>query len=330
VTVAWGRDERTGRPAPVAVTKGGKSRAAGPAAFSLSKAAKAKPLVPLHLRPPIRHRVKPGATFIECPCGERLLLRSGAVGRALQCPACDRFHQVEEDAPAAALPASPAPLPAAPGAPAPSRPLRIGEFACKCGEIQPPRTSRTGKSFECAKCGRQGHVEPVSDPKGGLPSMRPVFTHEPEAAKAVSGPAWTCACGASVPASPVLARTLTACPSCGRGIRLEQTRDTRAPKTMIRPVFSDPAPAPPEPAVAFEELEPLEQAPPSIPEDAPLGLCACGAELYLSDEMLGRTVQCPACSDLLAVERGLDGKGLRVRTVGTVAEPGEWTIDEFR
>jgi hypothetical protein len=41
-------------------------------------------------------------------------------------------------------------------------------------------------------------------------------------------------------------------------------------------------------------------------------------------------VQCPACSDLLAVERGMDGRGLRLRTVGTVAEPGEWTLDEFR
>src|SRR5439155_7306888 len=119
------------------------------------------PLVPLHLRPPARVRVSRGIRFFDCPCGERNLIRDGLMRRPIQCPACDRRHLVEEIQPAASVPPPGSPpakpvggkLPTLAG---PPRPLRPGEALCPCNEIIPPRTSRSGRNFECAKCGRKG------------------------------------------------------------------------------------------------------------------------------------------------------------------------------
>jgi hypothetical protein len=281
---------------PVAVTRG-KPTGAKPPAPTKS----APPLVPLHLRPPIQNRLKPGAAFFGCPCGERLLLRAGDRPEVLQCPACDRRHRVEFEAEA---PARTSTSPAAPKA-APARPLNPGEFVCKCGAVQPPRSSRSGKAFVCAACGRKGSVEPVADPKTGKIEIRPTFTEEPEEAPTAGEPSWSCSCGHSIPARAVLLKTIQACPACRRPIRMEQTRDSRAGRTLIRPVFDEPAPAmeaavfeaapAPEPEVAFEELPPLEEGPPSIDPDAAAVACGCGAELLLTRSLLGETIQCPAC-----------------------------------
>src|SRR6185295_18600521 len=100
--------------------------------------------------------------------------------RPIQCSACDRFHTLETDAPP---PPGPAPVPgAAPrgSVPPPTRPLTLGEFLCQCGEIQPPRTSRTGKNFECKKCGRKGNVD-IEKSADGKVTMKPNFTYEPPA-----------------------------------------------------------------------------------------------------------------------------------------------------
>jgi len=245
------------------------------------------PLLPLHLRAPLRARIRKGAQFFDCVCGERVLIRAGAEGKPIQCLACDRFHLVEIEG-AAPPPARAAESGAKPrGAlPAPSRPLLLGEFLCRCGEIQPPRTSRTGKTFECKKCGRKGNVEIEKDADGKV-TMRPVFTYEPPpggaapAAKpgapapAPAGPTWNCACGAAVDVHQAMSKSEPACPSCGRRIRLEKIPIVGSTRTMIRPVFGDPSaakPAPPakaappiprreEGVVAFEELPPISFEP---------------------------------------------------------------------
>jgi hypothetical protein len=240
------------------------------------------PLLPLHLRAPLRVRIKKGAQFFDCVCGERVLIRTMTEGRPIQCLACDRFHTLELDAPP---PPGPASVPgAAPrgSAPPPPRPLTLGEFLCQCGEIQPPRTSRTGKNFECKKCGRKGHVEADKDPETGLPKMRPIFTSGPKAAapspKAgpaaaappppAGAPAWTCTCGRSIEAAVAMSKNGAACPGCGRSIRLEKWKHPHSSMTMIRPVFGDPpsapkkgappAKAPAEGVVTFEELSPFD------------------------------------------------------------------------
>lgn len=317
------------------------------------------PLLPLHLRAPLKARVKPGAQFFDCVCGERILLRASGAGRPVQCPACDRFHVVETGA---LPPPGPAPEPGAKprGAAAPpSRPLTLGEFLCACGEIQPPRTSRTGRDFACKKCGRKGHVEMDRDPQTHEVKMRPVFTSGPAAAPkseaaaaapaiAPGSPTWTCTCGRAIEAHTVMAKRDAACPGCGRQVRLEKWRHPHSTMTMIRPVFGDPAPpAAPDPVpdgvVAFEELEPLEppveaavfelaagsgagDSPPSVDHDAQIAPCGCGAEILLSRGDVGATIQCPACADMMIVED--DSGMLTLRIVGEL-DTTDWKLEEF-
>jgi hypothetical protein len=336
------------------------------------------PLLPLHLRAPLRVRIKKGAQFFDCVCGERVLIRAGAEGRPIQCLACDRFHLVDIEA------AAPPPGRAAePGAkprgapPAPSRPLLLGEFLCRCGEIQPPRTSRTGKTFECRKCGRKGAVE-IEKAADGAVTMKPTFTYEPppgaaagpakSGAPAPAGPSWNCACGTAVDVHQAMSKSQPSCPSCGRRIRLEKIPILGSTRTMIRPVFGDPAAAPPKPAappqprpdegvVSFEELPPIsfepvaapdftetaifetsagspdDDGPPTVESDAQIAICECGAEILLSRRDVGHTIQCPACADVMTVEETPDPRTrapvLGVRSLGIPDDP-DWKLEDFQ
>lgn len=318
------------------------------------------PLLPLHLQAPVKTRIKPGSRFFDCVCGEHLLVRADDDKRPVQCMACDRVHLLELDAPPQA-PSRPSPAretkrksapatrskaapevppkvrsKAAPEVPpkspppsspaAPSRPLGLGEFLCKCGEIHPPRTSRTGRNFECKKCGRKGHVEADTDPQTRLPKMRPVFTFEP-------------APGTFPPAAP---------------------QEVPAPRPAPAPKAPAVAPPPPEAGVvAFEELAPLSlspleaapapdletaifetsasspgsDAPPRVEADAQVAICECGAEILVSPRDVGHTIQCPACSDVMTVEQTPDPRTrmpvLGVRSLGSMDDPN-WKIEDFR
>jgi hypothetical protein len=340
----------------------------------------AAPLLPLHLRAPLRVRIKKGAQAFDCVCGERVMIPSGAEGRPIQCLTCDRFHILDLEGAA-----PPPPGPASSGAkprgalPAPSRPLLLGEFLCRCGEIQPPRTSRTGKTFECKKCGRKGNVE-IDKGADGKVTMKPNFTYEPPPvgapaagpakpgapaapapAAAPAGPSWTCACGAAVDVHKAMSKQEPACPSCGRKIRLEKIPIVGSTRSMIRPVFGDPAPkAPAKPrkedgVVAFEELPPVDLSapvpfvetaifetsagspdddnPPPVASDAQIALCECGAEILVSKRDVGQTIQCPACADVMTVEQSQDPRTkqpiLSIRTLGTL-DDADWKLDDFQ
>lgn len=341
------------------------------------------PLLPLHLRAPLRVRVKKGAQAFDCVCGERVLIPSGAEGRPIQCLTCDRFHILDLEG------AAPPPGPAAEtgakprGAlPAPSRPLLMGEFLCRCGEIQPPRTSRTGKNFECKKCGRKGNVD-IEKGADGKVTMKPNFTYEPPPGGAApaaagkpgvpapppapAGPAWNCACGAAIDVHKTMSKSEPACPSCGRKIRLEKVPIVGSTRSMIRPVFGDPAPKPkpPSPApahrqeegvVAFEELPPVflsapapaafvetaifetsasspdDDAPPPVATDAQVAICECSAEILVSVRDVGQTIQCPACADVMTVEQTPDPRTrqpiLSIRSLGTL-DDADWKLEDF-
>jgi hypothetical protein len=269
------------------------------------------PLLPLHLRAPLKTQVKKGTQFFDCVCGERILIRAGSEGRPIQCPACDRHHLLKVDVPQQQPGSSPAPAPAAkpqgaaPVPPPATRPLSLGEFLCQCGEIQPPRTSRTGRDFVCRKCGRKGHVETGKDPETGLPKMRPIFT---------SGP-------------------------------------THAPAPADKPEQNKVAAKAPEGVVSFEELEPVEapfaaggtfetaagsatgDAPPAVDADAQIVPCECGAEILLAASDVGHTIQCPACADTMVVEGNTDSRtgatNITLRIVGALDDP-DWKLEEFQ
>lgn len=302
IIVAWGRDAKNTQTIPVVVRH---VPAPGKKALPLQTAGPK--------RPPMKTQIMPGAKFFQCPCGERNVLLGGGAGKTVNCPGCDRVHVIEEalekaaaasapaapppGRPAVAPPPEPPPPPPPDDPPAPSRPLRLGEFACRCGEILPPRTSRSGKEFECKACGRKGRVEATQDGRG-LPVITPIFTYEPPAAAlpkpkpaavprppAAAGAAavWTCPCGTPVPATTALLGQHTSCASCGREIRLEKRHAPHSTMTMLKPVFAEPAPA-----VEFQEL-------------GPTAACPCGAELPVSEDLAGRPVTCSACGRVLEV-----------------------------
>ena len=68
-------------------------------------------------------------------------------------------------------------------------------------------------------------------------------------------------------------------------------------------------------------------APPSVQADAQIAPCECGAELLLSGNDVGRTIQCPACADTMSIE--LKGGKFRLRLVSGL-ETTDWKLDEFQ
>lgn len=216
------------------------------------------PTLPLHLRPPQKIPVQAGTRVMNCPCGERLLIRPTSLGKPTQCPNCDRWLLIEEQAappPAPSRPSvrrdRPAPVRSAPSVRQPGP----GECLCPCGAIIPPRTSRTGLAFACAGCGRKGRVEATPDG-----SMRAIVTEEaPAAPKASPAPgpapapeetpppsaeaseaapeespfatadadaqAAICACGAELVVSPEDVGAHLQCPGCGEVMTVDRAID---------------------------------------------------------------------------------------------------------
>ena len=210
IVVAWGRDAKNTTTIPVVVRH---VPAPGKPALQVFK--------PAH-RPVLKTQVLPQARFFDCVCGERNVLVGTGPGKSVDCSGCHRIHVLQAagepaeapprstDVPAAAPP-TPKAAPPPPPPPPPPRPVRkpgLGEILCKCGEILPPRTSRTGREFACPACGRKGHV--VTAPAGG--GIEAVFTYEPSAA--------ACPCGAELPVSEELAGEIISCEGCSRALEV--------------------------------------------------------------------------------------------------------------
>jgi len=256
------------------------------------------PLLPLKLRTSLKTEVKRDAATFSCTCGMRILIRAGMEGSQVQCPECDQVHEIEHEntvpppppppqrkpreRPSRPAPA-PAPAPklpdAAPPPPPGAKPLGLGEFLCECGEVQPPRTSRTGREFVCKKCGRKGRVETDKDPQTGLPRMRPVYT---------SGP--------SAPAAPAPAMKPPAPPPVPEDVvSFEELAPMEAP-FVEGPVFGSTS----------------ADAPPDVDADAQVVPCPCGAEILLSASDVGHAIQCPACAGTRMVRTSTDPRGKKI------------------
>ena len=274
------------------------------------------PLLPLHVNATLKTQVKKGSPFFPCICGMRILIRAGMEGQRIQCPECDRFHVLEPEAAPVPPPPPPrpqqreakpsrvpAPAPKPPPPATPSRALGLGEFLCECGEIQPPRTSRTGREFTCRKCGRKGRVETDKDPKTGLPTMRPVFTSGPTA------PAAPPPAKAQAPARP----PVPSGPPPSGEVSFEELEPVEA---------------------VFGEVEgTVADAPPVVDADAQVVPCACGAEILLSASDVGHTIRCPACADTMVVEGTTDARtgavAITLKVVGALDDP-DWKLEEFQ
>jgi len=73
--------------------------------------------------------------------------------------------------------------------------------------------------------------------------------------------------------------------------------------------------------------------PPDVDADAQVVPCECGAEILLSANDIGHTIQCPACTDKMVVEGSVDArtgkKAITLRTVGDLDDP-DWKLEEFQ
>lgn len=299
VTVMWGKDPATGRNVPVAVTKA-------------------------KLRAGVRPDQAPSIAY--CACGYKLPVASKAQTAPPNCPGCGKLMVVEskkgtpfifgaslpkKDQPSSgsipavptlirpALTKAPPPKPAA--GPPPKRTLRLGEVSCRCGEVIPPRTSRTGKAFTCPACKREGRVEEAKD-ESGAPMLKAVFTSEPAAA-------------APPPPPPSPARSAAPPP----------------PPPPPRPAAS----LPEEPTALFEEFDAnveVEFAPLDA-SDGQQVLCDCGSQIIVTPRDAGQHAQCPQCGIVMLVEQVQDSAGgppfMRVRPVGRMDEE-TWTLEDFQ
>jgi DNA-directed RNA polymerase subunit RPC12/RpoP len=209
----------------------------------------------------------------------------------------------------------------------------------------------------------------------GKVTMKPTFTYEPKPGAAPakpgvpapappgpSAPSWTCACGQAVEVHSVMSKGSPACPACGRKIRMEKIQIPGTTRTLIRPVFGDPASNPAastrkdDGVVTFEEFPPAsvpkppafaetaifetvagsaddDDAPPAVASDAQIAICECGAEILVSKRDVGSTIQCPACADVMTVEQTQDPRTrqliLSIRTLGTL-DDADWKLDDFQ
>ena len=295
VTVMWGKDPKTGRNVPVAVTKA-------------------------KLRAGVRADQAPSIAY--CACGYKLPVTSKAPPN---CPGCGKLMVVEDkkgtpfifgaalpqkkDVPSSGsipavptsirptltkLPPTSAPKPAGPP---PKRTLRLGEVACRCGEVIPPRTSRTGKAFSCPACKREGRVEEGKDEKGA-PMLKAVFTSEPAAAPPPPPP--------------------------------PPSRSVAPPPPPPKPAAAHAG----EPTALFEEFDSnveVEFAPMDS-NDGQQVLCDCGSQIIVTPRDAGQHAQCPQCGIVMLVEQVQDTAGgppfMRVRTVGRMDEE-TWTLEDF-
>jgi predicted RNA-binding Zn-ribbon protein involved in translation (DUF1610 family) len=325
VTVMWGKDPATRRNVPMVVTQA-------------------------RMRAGVRADQAPSIAY--CGCGYKLPVSQKAQSAPPNCPGCGKLMVVEskkgtpfifgaalpkkEDRPASssAIPAVPTMYrpgvtkitPPAPGKPAPApgvptkRPLRLGEVACRCGEIIPPRTSKTGKAFTCPSCRRQGRVEETKDEKG-QPQLKATFSSEP------AGPT-----SAPPPAPP---------PQPYRGTveaPIQPYRGTAVPPAAAVPPAPPPAakaPAAAEPEGLFEEFDSnveVEFAPLSV-VDGQQVLCDCGSQIIVTPADAGQHAQCPQCGIVMLVEQVQDSAGgppfMRVRTVGRM-DQDTWTLEDFQ
>ena len=74
-------------------------------------------------------------------------------------------------------------------------------------------------------------------------------------------------------------------------------------------------------------------APPAIDADAQIVPCDCGAEILLTANDVGHTIQCPACADTMVVEGTKDARTgvmtIALRIVSALDDP-DWKLDEFQ
>jgi predicted RNA-binding Zn-ribbon protein involved in translation (DUF1610 family) len=249
---------------------------------------------------PYRSPTLVGAEAVDCFCGERVLVRSGLLGKEAQCPACGKVLKLEafkdpqtfvtRIRPSAAQIDQPGPVaslellarrsgesPGVPGMP---------EAVCPCG--QRLSVSKADREYACPGCGRIVKMQKTRDPQTMALSFKAVFA------------------------------------------------DPRQPDPEPEP---EPRPPPPAAASTPTEpgfLEALPESQEAEVADFSAGqpvICQCGEELLVGREDLGRHIQCPGCGVVMQLEEVRDPRTglttLRAQAIGKLDE-GTWSLADFK
>ncbi|HVE39387.1 MAG TPA: hypothetical protein VNM14_05825 [Planctomycetota bacterium] len=275
-TVGWGKDPRTGKPAPVAVSMARKRsetplqvhcacgyRRAVSAAEAAERnrcpgcgrdmmvekppASKARESSRRVAAPEAR-RTPEVMLQLHCACGyRRAVTPTEAAGRN-RCPGCGKEMVVEKPAGrktresdrilklSSAAPARP--KPATPSMQVVQLISGTQAFTCLCGERIMVRSGTIGSVTQCRVCDRQIKVE-LRTPTplpGTLPGGRNP-TPLPGGRTPTPLPGLTCECGERVEILKAFDAKGTVCPRCGRTITMEKVRTLQGKNTIIRPRF---------------------------------------------------------------------------------------------
>jgi hypothetical protein len=342
-TVGWGKDSKSGKSTPVAVTLA-------------------------------RKRI-PRPLEVVCACGYRRAVTALEAAESNRCPGCGRSMLVEKPA----APKStehelrlklPAPPPQAPAPPTPRRTvteaIRVVELApeahafdCQCGERLLVRTHTIGNLTQCPACDRKMRVElkgtpaaamalppggrsPTPLPGGRTPTPLPGTRSPTPPPNAFTKPQLTCECGQTLEIVKAFDASGTVCPACGRTVTMEKIRAPQSKHTVIRPRFSPkapPAPAPP----PKDESGTVPDAPVTgveeehdavIPSRASYQevFCPCGEALMVGPEDVGKNLQCPTCLTLMGVDQLREphttNMVIRVRAIGRM-DQDTWSLSDF-
>lgn len=346
-TVGWGKDPKTQKTAPIAVTL-----------------AKKRGALPLQLSCSCGYRRSvtgaEAATNPRCPgCGKSMMVTKPPAGKARE---SDRVVKL-----ASAKPTLPPPPPPKPSA-ASAAPVLVEisanahAFSCPCGERMLVRTHTVGNITPCPLCDRKLQVViQGAAPRKGSSATLPAVTapvpgsKTPTPPPAFNRPELSCECGQSLEIVKAFDANGTVCPACGRTITMEKIRRPESKHTVIRPRFGPKAASNPTPSPVVPPPEPkLSPAPASEPggmfemptaefveEEAPaIGpasayqevFCPCGEALTVGTEDIGKNMQCPTCLTLMAVDQLRDprtGNGtLRVRAIGKM-DQDTWSLSDF-
>ncbi len=140
-------------------------------------------------------QLPPGAQLVECPCGERILVRSKHVGKEAKCPACDRILKLEKKRDPQTMVFTISPTEVAQSSEKDLPTLEFMEIEtpkakrtaasplpgidCACGTRIPLEAVMKDKGTSCPTCGRKVKMERVRHPQSTVTLMRPAFENSP-------------------------------------------------------------------------------------------------------------------------------------------------------
>jgi predicted RNA-binding Zn-ribbon protein involved in translation (DUF1610 family) len=332
-TVGWGKDQKSRKSTPVAVT--------------------------------LARKRAPTPLEVVCACGYRRAVTPMEAAGSNRCPGCGRSMIVEKPVVAKAkdsdvrlkLSTPPPAAPPPPRAKASPESVRVVELApeahafdCQCGERLLVRTHTIGNLTQCPSCDRKMRVELKNTPAatmalppgGRTPTPTPGSRTPTPPPNAFTKPQLTCECGQTLEIVKAFGASGTVCTACGRTVTMEKIRAPQSKHTVIRPRFGPKSPGAPAPSLSHEPkavvdgpvAEFVEEHDAVVPSRSSYQevFCPCGEALMVGAEDVGKNMQCPTCLTLMAVDQLRDTHSsnmvIRVRAIGKM-DQDTWSLSDF-